>query len=122
MANREACEVYIDQEIETGLKEGKTPYSIGKELSTWIAKLFEVKINPDTLRKRAERQQQTELWTNVHKNSETLMDKELTTCEVCGTVHGIRGSCPDCLFTSGRGGKRKGAGRIMLPPHLFPFK
>jgi hypothetical protein len=48
MANREACEVYIDQEIETGLKEGKTPYSIGKELSTWIAKLFEVKINPDT--------------------------------------------------------------------------
>jgi hypothetical protein len=36
MANPEACELYIDQQIEEGLEEGKTPYSIGKEMSGWI--------------------------------------------------------------------------------------
>jgi len=53
MANREACEVFIDQEIEHGLKDGKTPYSIGKELSSWIVKLFEVRIDPETIKSRA---------------------------------------------------------------------
>jgi hypothetical protein len=106
MANREACEVYFDQEIEHGLKDGKTPYSIGKELSTWIVKLFEVKIQPSTIEKRAQRQQQLDFKTNVLKQSD---DAEK--------------SRPDKTWESGKkGGKREGAGRIMFPPHLFPFK
>ena len=39
MANREACELYIEQEIDEALKQGKKPYSIGKELAAWIEKL-----------------------------------------------------------------------------------
>ena len=49
MAKHEACELYIEQQIEEGLQEGKTPYSIGKELSDWVAKLFEVRIHPKTI-------------------------------------------------------------------------
>jgi hypothetical protein len=64
MANREACEVYIEQEIESGLEEGKTPYAIGKELSDWVAKMFEVRISPNTLKMRAYRKQD-DLDTNV---------------------------------------------------------
>lgn len=57
MALNEACQLWIEQEIEEGLKEGKKPYSIGKEISAAIEKLFEAKIPPDTIRKRAERQE-----------------------------------------------------------------
>ena len=105
MANREACEVFIDQEIEHGLKDGKTPYSIGKELSSWIVKLFEVKIEPNTIKLRAYRQQ-AKNGTNVPKESKTPMDKGST----------------KVTWDLGKGGKREGAGRLMLPPHLFPFK
>lgn len=55
MANREACELYIEQEIKDGIEQGKNPYSIGKELSTWVAKLFEVKIPNRTIEQRARR-------------------------------------------------------------------
>lgn len=64
MANHEACELYIEQQIESGLEDGKTPYAIGKELSVWIARLFEVKIPRKTLEKRAERKKE-KLPTNV---------------------------------------------------------
>lgn len=56
MANHEACELYIEQQIESGLEDGKSPYAIGKELSVWIARLFEVKIPRETLTTRAKRQ------------------------------------------------------------------
>jgi hypothetical protein len=46
------------------LGEGKTPYSIGKELATWIEKLFEAKIPAKTLEKRAQRTEE-KLKTNV---------------------------------------------------------
>ena len=65
MANREACELYIEQEIKDGLEQGKKPYSIGKELSTWIEKLFEVSIKPATIEKRAQRIEESENKTNV---------------------------------------------------------
>ena len=55
MANREACEVYIEQEIKESLAAGKKPWTIGKELSKWVEKLFEVTINPKTIASRAER-------------------------------------------------------------------
>jgi hypothetical protein len=37
------------------LAQGKTPYSIGKELSSWVEKLFETSIPPETLKSRAAR-------------------------------------------------------------------
>lgn len=55
MANREACELYIRQEIKSALEKGKKPYAIGKELSDWVAKLFEVRIKPNTIEQRAGR-------------------------------------------------------------------
>lgn len=59
MANSEACQLYIEQQIEEGLEEGKTPYYIGKDLAVWIEKLFEVKIAPRTIEQRARRQDAT---------------------------------------------------------------
>jgi hypothetical protein len=53
MAHQEACQLYIEQEIEEGLKQGKTPYSIGKELSAWVEKLFEAKVPAETIRSKA---------------------------------------------------------------------
>jgi hypothetical protein len=57
VALNEACQLWIEQEIDEGLKEGKKPYSIGKEISRAIEKLFEAKIPSETIRTRARRQQ-----------------------------------------------------------------
>jgi hypothetical protein len=109
MANREACEVFIDQEIAEGLKQGKKPYTISKELSKWIVKLFEVRIEPNTITRRAERKRDKDFTTNVVKQSGNA-DK----------------SRPDKIWDSGvRGGKREGAGRpkqvqLELPSSIFP--
>jgi len=62
---QEACQLYIEQEIDAGLEEGKTPYSIGKEIAGWIEKLFEVKVKPTTIEKRAERIRNINFPTNV---------------------------------------------------------
>ena len=64
MAHREACELLIEQEIKEGLAQGKTPYSIGKDLSAWVEKLFEAQIPANTLIRRAERMQE-KITTNV---------------------------------------------------------
>jgi len=96
MANQEACELYIEQQIEEGLEEGQTPYYIGKHLSGWIEKLFETKINPKTIEKKAQRQQ---IKTNVLKESKTPDNQESTK------------EPPPEKFDSGRGGQREGAGR-----------
>jgi hypothetical protein len=58
MANKEVCEVFIEQQIEEGLQEGKTPYSIAQELSAWVEKLFQAKIPEETVKSRAYRVQQ----------------------------------------------------------------
>jgi hypothetical protein len=47
--NQEACQLYIEQEIQDRLAKGETPYSIGKDLSVWIEKLFEASIPAKTL-------------------------------------------------------------------------
>jgi hypothetical protein len=60
----EACQLYIEQQIEEGLQEGKTPYSIGKELALWRERTFAAKIPADTLKKRAQRAKE-KLGTNV---------------------------------------------------------
>lgn len=70
MANREACELYIEQEIKDGLEQGKKPYSIGKELSAWIEKLFEVNIHPKTIATRVYRH--PDFSSNEEKKSQPL--------------------------------------------------
>lgn len=67
---QEACQLYIEQEIETGLADGKTAYKIGKELTKEIEQLFEAKVNPGTIEKRAQR-----IRTNVRKSESENTDK-----------------------------------------------
>jgi hypothetical protein len=98
MANREACEVYIEQEIESGLEEGKTPYPIGKELSDWVARLFEVRISPKTLETRAYRQKST---SNEVKESNDEINTITYDQQESSLTHPV----------TERGGKREGAGR-----------
>ena len=95
MAKHEACELYIEQQIKEGLEKGETPYYIGKTLSDWISELFDAKINPKTLKKRAERQKK-KLVTNVTKESESA--EKTDTYEIP-------------KLTDHKGGKRDGAGR-----------
>jgi len=51
----EPCQVYVEQEIQDRLDDGKTAYQIGKELSDEVEELFEAKVAPQTLEKRAQR-------------------------------------------------------------------
>ena len=105
MANKEVCEVFIEQQIEESLQEGKKPYQIGKELSAWVEKLFAAKIPPDTLRVRADRAK-SKLCTNVHSDltpePETEKESNQTIKEGSWTREEVAG---------GRGGTRVGAGR-----------
>ena len=48
----ESCQLYIEQEIEEGIKAGKSAYSIGKEISSWVEKIFGRKVNPDAIKQR----------------------------------------------------------------------
>lgn len=64
LEKQEACQLYIEQEIETGLADGKTKYAIGQEIAGWIEKLFGAKVKPQTIRVRADRYEE-ELVTNV---------------------------------------------------------
>lgn len=57
MAHSEACQLFIEEQIKEGLEAGKTPYSIGKELTAMIEKYFEASIPPETLKSRAARMQ-----------------------------------------------------------------
>jgi hypothetical protein len=60
MAHQEACQLYIEQQIKEGLAQGKTPHSIGKELTIMIKRMFETSIPAETLRTRARKAQKTE--------------------------------------------------------------
>jgi len=95
MANKEVCEVFIEQQIEEGLQEGKTPYSIGKELSAWVEKLFAAKIPDNTIIRRAERIRERNT-TNVVKPATPEPAKENEHIQD---------------FKSEHGGVREGAGR-----------
>lgn len=64
MAHSEACDLFIEQQIEEGIENGKSTYRIGKELSLWVEKLFEAKIPANTLKQRA-RRIRDKLGTNV---------------------------------------------------------
>jgi hypothetical protein len=94
MANREACELYIEQEIKEQLAQGKKPWSIGKELSKWVEKLFEVTINPKTIASRA-----TRISSNEEKKSQPIETIEYSKPQII-----------DDRKPQG-GGAREGAGR-----------
>ena len=102
MANREACEVYIEQEIKDSLAAGKKPWTIGKELSKWVEKLFEVTINPKTIASRATRISSNE--ENKSQHTETITNSTLSIIENKRPVI-IENRKPQ------GGGKREGAGR-----------
>lgn len=107
MANREACELYIEQEIKDGLDAGKKPWTIGKELAGWVERLFEVKIAPRTIEQRARRIDNA---TNVAEKSQPT---ETTTY-----------SPPPIIETRKPqgGGTREGAGRPPTPETTEPEK
>ena len=67
LEKQEACQLFIEQEIETGLAEGKTKYLISKEIAGWIEKLFGAEVKHDTIERRAERYEKklVEIGTNV---------------------------------------------------------
>ena len=64
LAKQQACQLFIEQEIEKGLKEGKSKYAIGHEIAAWIKKLFETDVKPDTIEHRAYRMER-KIGTNV---------------------------------------------------------
>ena len=64
MAHSEACQLYIEQEIEASLNRGKSAYAIGKDLSAWVNKLFDARIPANTIEVRA-RRIKNNLRTNV---------------------------------------------------------
>lgn len=53
MAHHEACQLYIEQQIQEGLSEGKSAYAVAKELSAKIQQMFETAIPHSTLKDRA---------------------------------------------------------------------
>lgn len=104
MAHSEACQLFIEEQIKEGLEAGKTPYSIGKELTAMIERHFEASIPQDTLKKRAQRMQQ-KIGTNVsmsetHQNHSDIQKNQVYE----------------------HGGKREGAGRpIKYVPEPKPW-
>ena len=94
----QACALFIEQEIKAGLAAGKKPWTIGKELSKWVEKLFEVTINPQTIKSRAIRIKEKSC-PNEQKESNTTDKTTYSTPSI------IENRNPQ------GGGKREGAGR-----------
>ena len=71
LAKQQSCQLFIEQEIEKGLKDGKTKYAIGHEIAAWIKKLFEADVNPHTIETRAHfiEQKQNEILRNRSTDS-----------------------------------------------------
>jgi len=91
-AKPEACALFIEQEIESGIEQGKPVETIGKEISKWVAKLFEIKIKPRAIAQKARRTKKTV--TNVTSDINSGKQIENTKSN-----------------KSNRGGARPGAGR-----------
>ena len=98
MAINEACQLWIEQRVPEGLEEGKSYRQIGREISKEIEKVFEVYVKPETIRKRAERQDKG--GTNVPPQPTAEDDSEKEEIQI------------------EHGGEREGAGRP--PKHASP--
>jgi site-specific DNA-methyltransferase (adenine-specific) len=57
LIKQEACQLFIEQEIEEAINSGDELNISAKsrEIADWLGKLFEVEISPDTIRKRIHR-------------------------------------------------------------------
>jgi ParB family chromosome partitioning protein len=104
---QEACQLYIEQQIDEGLAKGWTAYQIGKEVAQWLEKLFEVRVLPRTIEQRARRQENA---TNVASDLTPLPDNGIKENQEI-KVHG---------------GRRDGAGRppkfkVVEPAHRTQF-
>jgi hypothetical protein len=55
LAKQQACQLFIEQEIDKGLAAGEAKPQIGKRLAEWIEKLFDAKVKPRTIEQRARR-------------------------------------------------------------------
>ena len=93
LGKQQACQLFIEQEIEKGLAEHKTTYAIGKEVAQWIEKLFQAKVRPETIEERARRQR---IATNVANGSTPENQTEIEENQEIKFEHG---------------GTREGAGR-----------
>jgi len=77
LASQQACQLFIDEEIDKGLAEGKSTHRIGEEVSEWVARIFRVKISGGTLQVRATRaRQKREGDTNVSPQETPRNDGE----------------------------------------------
>jgi len=95
LAKQEACQLFIEQEIEEGLEKGQTPYAIGKEVAIWIEKLFQAKVKPKTIMERARRQKlSTFVDTDITHSSDTENEEKPT--ETVRTDKGLfeKGTAP----------------------------
>jgi hypothetical protein len=114
VSNLEACQVYIEQQTQEGMKQGKTPYQIGREIAKEIDSLFETTVKPTTIEKRAERQREKNP-TNVGKNDGTNSEEDpLIMCQECGDKEVVEGWVKD---PNGRRQKIWGA-KIFEGKHL----
>jgi len=72
MALNEACQVWIEQRISEELQDrgetGKSLREIGRELAAEIERVFETKVNPRALEKKAEKMTATNV---AHRESPT---------------------------------------------------
>jgi hypothetical protein len=84
----QACALFIEQEIKDGLAAGKKPWTIGKELSKWVEKIFEVTINPKTIASRV-----TRISSNEEKKSNTSDYIDNSTPEIIDNRHPQGGGC-----------------------------
>lgn len=82
MAVSEACQVWIEQRIEEELQDrgetGKSFREIGRELAAEIEKIFEAKVNPRSLEKKAGRMTATNV---APKESTTNQEDKVETVE-----------------------------------------
>jgi hypothetical protein len=106
----DACQLWVEQriceELELQSHTGKSLLAIGKDIAKEIERLFDAKINADTLRKRAGRMS----WTNVQPQATNQEDSEIT--ENQSLKEEIKAE-PRKHIATGKpeGGSRKGAGR-----------
>lgn len=94
---QEACQLFIEQEIDKALKEGKSAYSVGKDIAQWVEKMFGRAVKPHTVQMQMLRK----------ANASQCDDRENidTTPEDKKEIEEIQ------EIKLGHGGAREGAGR-----------
>jgi len=110
MANREACELWIEQRSGDLAEEGKDYEEIGRIVSKEVASIFEAAIKARTIAQRARRSPIINSVTNVTKESNTETITASYKPEESSVTHP----------PTDRGGAREGAGRRRRYNPYFP--